>query len=1082
MDKEDKSQDLNQDKLNSGNSNPSPDEANLNDTNDTQQVPDAEQAVADDKSDEKAKQQGPSDNSGKDSKVEEETEEAKAAARTAAVHSLVESVDPPAVQLEQRPDGTYKMIIGPGASKEEMADVLEKEGIDASKVSSLVVSGGSDSERKTVSITPEMLKVVGNGVKELEIATNTDVEYKNTDGGDIWRNLYKVERVALNNGKGLPCNTVEQGDKLITVGAFENHPTLRQVFASCDDSIEFSKNFAKGTQNLTTLMIYFTDGLDHGTEYMEGAFSGLQKEYIKNVDKKEFDKLHGKEPSIDARMSENDVAFAKNCYNVQIEIQKEIARKTADDVKKVLETFKDFGDRHKTSLENFINLIDNAEEINIKSRMNSFVHNFKDDVQWNSEKGRAIKRALSDSLGRYQNYIRKIKALESLRDNLKVDGKAHMEIGARVCMGDNVLSFRNVDMQSSTDPGKENFDSEIKKATRDFVSAVETYSTVIKSSLVRNSKEKKFSEQEKIADFVDKSVEEWKKTLKERDDKKLVRGIKKEQIENVKKNLYELVYNKDVSNDINTLNDKLSSLWNSGDVGKQMFTQWFGKGVEIDPETGNCVRVMGIDEMKKAKNLLVLSDGSLVGDNCFCNNNIDGVAVSEHGSDEYKHFYNHVKDKVLLNKENIDSKLKEYNLLSKDATETDKEPGSYLEAIDQVIRNSEASVGKKDDKDKVKITPEDLENLREFREEYVKYSNDRTILNKNRTYEDFIHNRSFALQKINERIEAFEESFRNQKNQNLKTGKTEYSMKPEQLSSEQRQEYNKLIEQRDAILANMGGIKVGNHFMSNQNPENDVFAIVGNKKIETGKECFSNINTSKGILESHDGRFGSDITDDVVRKDRYINSNINYGRLLMGLDNIGQFFKNAPRIEYVRTGQAVFETILELLKLFGKGVGDLVRLGFFVADKYTFAKNLEKKADYMKFKDFMLTVKDNELFTQMMNREGEDRIKLISLIGEDKMREYKEKWDTARGNEARKEIKQEVERMASVAVDKIKNRYQDIELALQNQESKWNDKIFRKNLKKTLYQQFGEFAKNYGFSQGRGNVAKVRGAVMKGGR
>lgn len=428
----------------------------------------------------------------------------------------------------------------------------------------------------------------------------------------------------------------------------------------------------------------------------------------------------------------------------------------------------------------------------------------------------------------------------------------------------------------------------------------------------------------------------------------------------------------EIDTEVKKINDRISDFVNikffdeSHDLTKEERTDFMNiarsefreifKSLALD-ESGKIIDFEQYKELENNKNVLLVNPGSMFGNDCLCATNLNGIVVNEN-SEAYKHFIAHAKDDLVKAEQNVftalfvpflDSSVYMKNPPENLTEENQKEWVSDFELgifdiKDKLNRYKDLTQDEKDELSKnikkylgqsnigaspvgeyKKLIEGHIHNLESGGKEpgwdlqmakwkaaqkaYEEYCNIRNIVEKSGTKENWLALQSFASEMAIKNLEEFEKT--NSTRKTKINGVDLYEMDPNALSPENKQKYQKLLEEKAAVSKDFNKVKAGNHLLSEGNRGGAEKTMLVGEGVDAGVESFSGNPTT---IELHNGIPETAVTTDVIRKNMYRDSNIFRGRLMCLAERIADAF-DSRHFRFVRLEEAVLETLLNLLKI-----------------------------------------------------------------------------------------------------------------------------------------------------------------------
>lgn len=856
-----------------------------------------------------------------------------------------------------------KLILRPGVSAKDI------EALDIADGCSVVFWNNSTSlnekgietygsfQSETFVLSGDLLKAIGSKASYVDIGKNISFEYLSPQEGDIWASLSGLRSLRIRNNIGVPTN-------IDGTGAFQSHPTLRNVEILLSEEGSLSDNFCRGT-SLSNFMVYSSEwGKEYGLKAGNNVLFGSLLETEKGISTADWNRIHGEQI---CKTIEDDIEFRKDVYQTQIERDKSFseARKEElsgkeegkgllDGLKKAIHYEIDPETKEKKS-DILVALKESGKEnalsvvLDINADEKAYAQALKDVSDAINATGLASAksyiRSISDVYGVWRSTEKRIQALTELKNTSKKSEGTYIELPSRLWAGDNFLSCRKADIHSSTDPGKRMLEEEIRGFAQKTVNAIYLACVEYKESLWKAGLK---SVMKDLADDAGKvGGKTYEDVVKEKDpisvfnklapenagvnkESLVTRGMEvrlneltgenREQIASVFNFVLNTAENfpKDFWKVSKDYDKQISDIVQGGEAGHEELRKVLPSlGLSL---SGHVLDLEQANLMKETENIFVLGGGSKLGDNCLCFTNCNGVYAG-HNKSEYRHFRACAEQEYLKSKENIASLMKETMGIIP-GSDNDKDAGeagalrddikSCIVALENELKKAPS---KKAQGEKGKNSKEDL--LKEigkwedFLEKYEDYTAKRIVWEANNTEEKWLSHNSYALKEINERIKKFEEVNATTKTKDFKTHSDVYTMNRDALSDEKRAEYDKLIAERNAILVSPQTVVTGTHFLSEGKKMGNERTVIAGGEINAGHDSFSH---NPEVIELHKDNPETKITADVMKKNIYNKSDIFRGRLLVGKEMLKDIF-DSRHFRYMRLEEACLDIVVNLFKI-----------------------------------------------------------------------------------------------------------------------------------------------------------------------
>lgn len=535
-------------------------------------------------------------------------------------------------------------------------------------------------------------------------------------------------------------------------------------------------------------------------------------------------------------------------------------------------------------------------------------------------------------------------------DHSMSDG-TYVELPSALSVGDNFLSCRRLDIHSATDPENRTFTKEVGDFAQKTVDSIYARCLEIENEFVRIGIREALRVENGRA--VAKSTRNYKSIMAQPnpisafnsafpktkiDRESCLEGGRERYVRKVRKD-YEGLRPAQINSQLKAFLDFVSktsrekpSKERIGEIAREMdeaFSRIATMGdaafselrkafpsIEIDAK-GHVLDLQQAMLMDDSKNVLVLNEGSKMGDNCLCFTDCRGVAVGRM-KNEYRHFRSWAENRYVEAKEKADRMKK--TLLKVEAGSPDDRDvgncGAYANDIEDQISRLEAKArGQKP------LTEEDrrlgktdwsevLSQWKVFRRSYMEYSEARAVWEANDTEEKWRANRSYALKDVDGRIAEFERIHANSKTKDLRTKKDVMTMVYDQLSAENKKAYDALVEERNEILKDPSKVKTGMHFLSEGKDMGTDCILLAGSGIDAGRGSFAN---NPLTLEVHGLKPETEIGVDVVEKDLYERSDIFRGRMLMGKQHLSKVF-DTRNFRFMRLEEALLDMVVNIFK------------------------------------------------------------------------------------------------------------------------------------------------------------------------
>ena len=174
------------------------------------------------------------------------------------------------------------LTLRPGASAKEV------EALEIADGCKIFFDNNNTSQVETFELSGDLLKTIGSKARHVEIGENLSFEYISPQGGDIWGNLSELRSLRIRNNIGVPTN-------IDGTGAFQNHPTLRNVEMQLSAEGQLSDNFCRATA-LSGFMVHSVKpGKEYGLKAGDNVLFGSALETEKGISTADWNKIHGKQ-------------------------------------------------------------------------------------------------------------------------------------------------------------------------------------------------------------------------------------------------------------------------------------------------------------------------------------------------------------------------------------------------------------------------------------------------------------------------------------------------------------------------------------------------------------------------------------------------------------------------------------------------------------------------------------------------------------------------------------------------------------------------------------------------------------------
>lgn len=564
-------------------------------------------------------------------------------------------------------------------------------------------------------------------------------------------------------------------------------------------------------------------------------------------------------------------------------------------------------------------------------------------------------KSIADMYGLSYSARKRIEALETLAHTHKQKDGTYIELPSRLWTGDNFLSCRKTEIHSATDPAKRLLDNEVnsfvaKTAHAIYAACVEYRESFALAGLksIIDAQENKGANGEKeknvyyFKDNFKNPIEAYNKFMAEcnkpefmasREDL-IARGIE-ERLKALNqadrkqvKDVFDFVMDtakappKDAIKEAEFLDQRIADIVQAGDKGFEELRKVL-PSLDLTPD-GHVLDLETRNLLKNTENVLVVAEGGKLGDHCVCFTNCRGVYVG-HSENEYRHFREWAEKSYLNSKAEVHT-LMQARMGIVPGSDADKdflECGGLSDDIKETIKNLQTEMNRAPSYEDKKngITSKSgrykedyakaLEEWNDFQKKYETYTVHRAVWEANNTEEKWLASKSYALQEINKRIAHFEEIHATRKTKDFKTHQDVYVMERDALSDENKAEYDKLLAEKAEILTNPKIVVTGQHFCSEGKDMGNDRTVIAGGPINAGVDSFRN---NPEITELHKNNPETNITDDVMRKNLYDQSDIFRGRMLMAKEKLKDVF-DSRHFRYMRLEEACLDILVNLFKI-----------------------------------------------------------------------------------------------------------------------------------------------------------------------
>lgn len=575
--------------------------------------------------------------------------------------------------------------------------------------------------------------------------------------------------------------------------------------------------------------------------------------------------------------------------------------------------------------------------------------------QPDKEEAKTQIKCIADMYGLSYSAHKRIEALETLAHTHKQKDGTYIELPSRLWTGDNFLSCRNTEIHSATDPGKRLLDNEANSFVAKTVNAIyascieykESFALAGLKSVIDAQENKCANGEEKKDVYYFKNnfknpIKAYNKFMSDRNKPEfmvsredlIARGIE-ERLKNLSEadrkqvqTVFDFVLDtakaspKGTLKEAEFLDKQIADMVQAGDRGFETLRQVL-PSLDLTPD-GHVLDFETSALLKNTENVLVLAEGGKLGDNCVCFTNCRGVYVG-HSENEYRHF------KTWAENEYLNSRAEIYELMQvrmgiepgSDADKDFLQSGGLSDDIKETIKNLQTEMNRSPSyADKANgITSKSgrykedyakaLEEWNDFQEKYETYTAKRNVWEANNTEAKWLASKSYVLKEINERIAHFEEIHATRKTKDFRTHQDVYVMERDALSDENKAEYDKLLAEKAEILTNPKIVVTGQHFCSEGKAMGNDRTVIAGGPINAGVDSFRN---NPEITELHKNNPETNITDDVMRKNLYDQSDIFRGRMLMAKEKLKDVF-DSRHFRYMRLEEACLDILVNLFKI-----------------------------------------------------------------------------------------------------------------------------------------------------------------------
>ena len=545
---------------------------------------------------------------------------------------------------------------------------------------------------------------------------------------------------------------------------------------------------------------------------------------------------------------------------------------------------------------------------------------------------------LAQHVGLYNYAVRKQEAF-----NKRINNEPSLSQGTYMFMSSRVVSghgnFSNMKFSNCVcvdDPDKESMKDNIRKNQNVIVNNIIAKSVMTKSDLIdngwklivsdlMNNEKMSKKEAERIAN--DKSAEERLDAAFG----KMADGAK--EVNRWFLGLAEAYKDMDADTlDSDAIREeiynKVQEFWQTrNDEDKEVMRSLFD-GLDFNPNTGEIYDLEEKLSVADADNVIVIDSSSMMGDGNFVGTNATGLHVHEERTAfGYQAFKKIMKDEI--NKRGVEvNELKDRLGLSGSGDVDYTEGfGAWRDVIKGNIETlSNKSIPSCEDPKKKYALEKKLQDFKRLQQIYEPWAKVNLLYNNNNTKEKWIANKNEALKAQDDLIRKFENTYHNQKTKDYNSRQDVFSMVYEQLSDQQKFEWNALHIKRQDILKYLEYPTFGRGFFScNKDLVNTKTTISGpNPEVLAGEQSFSYNSETERCGNGKDA-FSVCVDDEVFKKKLYEKSLIRKGKLLCGKENVKAALKQLD-FRLLSLEQALIEMAVEALKLLFSLAGDAAKL------------------------------------------------------------------------------------------------------------------------------------------------------------